>query len=77
MYLILSKELFHMEDAEIFKFSALHTAWKKSKSKYDRYVTPYIIRNAKRKFKLKSDKNYSSIRITLDFKEDLILIKKI
>ena len=68
----------HGMDAEIFKFSALHTAWKKSKSKYDKeHVTPYIIRNAKRKFQFKSNKNYSSIRITLDFKEDLILIKKI
>ena len=34
-------------------------------------------KNEKKKFNIKSKKNFSKIRITLDYKEDLILLRKI
>ena len=66
-------------DVEIFKFSALKEAYYKSKKSFEReHVTPFIINNKKfKKFNLRNSIDYSSLRITLDEKKDLILITKI
>jgi glutamate-1-semialdehyde 2,1-aminomutase len=66
-------------DVEIFKFSALKNAFEESKKNFEReHVTPFIINNKKfKKFNLQNYKDLSSIRLTLDEKEDLILIEKI
>ena len=65
-------------DIEIFKFKTLEQAWKNSKTKAEKeHVTVYMKKNEKKKFNIKSDKDLSKIRITLDYKEDLILLRKI
>jgi spore coat polysaccharide biosynthesis protein SpsF (cytidylyltransferase family) len=66
-------------DAEVFKFTALKEAYIKTKQLTEReHVTPFIINNKKfKKFNLKNFKNYSSLRLVLDEKEDFILIEKI
>ena len=62
------------------KFNALQKAFKKAKKKDQRqHVTPYIYQN-KNKFKIlniKLKKNYSKYRFTVDYPEDLNLLKKI
>lgn len=67
-------------DVEVFSFAALKEAWQKAGLLSEReHVTTYI-RNHLEKFKiknLKNKKNLSHIRLTLDNKEDFILIKKI
>lgn len=67
-------------DVEIFSFQTLETAWKKAKLLSEReHVTPYIWKNPD-KFKLKNFKNYenvSNLRLTVDTKDDFILISKI
>jgi glutamate-1-semialdehyde 2,1-aminomutase len=66
-------------DVEVFKFSALKDAYIKTTQSAEReHVTPFIINNKKfKKFNLKNDKDYSFLRLTLDEKEDFILIEKI
>ena len=66
-------------DVEVFSFSSLKKAWQKSFRKTDReHVTTYIIKeNSFKKYNLKNPIDYSSVRITLDYKEDLIVIKKV
>jgi glutamate-1-semialdehyde aminotransferase/spore coat polysaccharide biosynthesis protein SpsF (cytidylyltransferase family) len=66
-------------DVEVFKYSALKEAYIKTRLPTDReHVTPFIINNNKfKKFNLKNDIDYSFLRITLDEKEDFILIEKI
>ena len=66
-------------DVEVFKFSALKEAYIKARQLNEReHVTPFIINNKKfKKFNLKNFINYSSLRLTLDEKEDFILIAKI
>ena len=66
-------------DVEVFKFSALKEAHIKTRESAEReHVTPFIINSKKfKKFNLKNDKDYSFLRLTLDEKEDLFLIKKI
>jgi glutamate-1-semialdehyde aminotransferase/spore coat polysaccharide biosynthesis protein SpsF (cytidylyltransferase family) len=66
-------------DVEVFKFGALKEAHIKTRESTEReHVTPFIINNKKfKKFNLKNDKDYSFLRLTLDEKEDLFLIKKI
>jgi glutamate-1-semialdehyde aminotransferase/spore coat polysaccharide biosynthesis protein SpsF (cytidylyltransferase family) len=66
-------------DVEVFKFSALKEAYTKTGQSSEReHVTPFIINNKKfKKFNLKNYKDYSFLRLTLDEKEDFILIKKI
>ena len=65
---------------EIIKFNALQKAFKKAKKKDQRqHVTPYIYQN-KNKFEIlniKLKKNYSKYRFTIDYPEDLNLLKKI
>jgi glutamate-1-semialdehyde 2,1-aminomutase len=66
-------------DVEIFKFSVLKEAYIKAKLSNEReHVTPFIINNKKfKKFNLKDYENNSSLRLTLDEKEDFFLIEKI
>lgn len=71
------------QDVEVFRFSALETAWKHAKLKSEReHVTPYIRNNADGKgnnsfttFNYPSEKNYSHIRMTVDELKDLDLIE--
>jgi len=67
-------------DCEIFNFKALKESYRKSKSKIDKeHVTTYIKKN-KTKFKFRiyeNNKDNSKIRLTIDEKEDLKLLKKI
>lgn len=66
-------------DTEVFSFKALEKANYEATSKYDReHVTSYI--RESEKFKLSNylnDKDYSEIRLTVDWIEDFILIDKI
>ena len=66
-------------DVEVFKFGVLKEAYINAKKLTEReHVTPFIINNKKlKKFNLKSSIDYSTLRLTLDEKEDLILIEKI
>jgi glutamate-1-semialdehyde aminotransferase/spore coat polysaccharide biosynthesis protein SpsF (cytidylyltransferase family) len=66
-------------DVEVFKFSVLKEAYINAKKSEEReHVTPFIINNKKfKKFNLKNSIDYSSLRLTLDEKEDFILIAKI
>jgi len=66
-------------DVEVFKFSILKAAYMNAKKSEEReHVTPFIINNKKfKKFNLKNSIDYSSLRLTLDEKEDFILISKI
>jgi glutamate-1-semialdehyde aminotransferase/spore coat polysaccharide biosynthesis protein SpsF (cytidylyltransferase family) len=66
-------------DVEVFKFSILKEAYMNAKKSEEReHVTPFIINNKKfKKFNLKNPIDYSSLRLTLDEKEDFILIAKI
>ena len=66
-------------DVEVFKFSTLKEAHIKARQSTEReHVTPFIINNKKfKKFNLKHPIDYSSLRLTLDENEDLVLIAKI
>jgi glutamate-1-semialdehyde aminotransferase/spore coat polysaccharide biosynthesis protein SpsF (cytidylyltransferase family) len=66
-------------DVEVFKFGVLKEAYINAKKSSEReHVTPFIINNKKfKKFNLKNSIDYSTLRLTLDEKEDLILIEKI
>lgn len=67
-------------DIEIFSFKALKMVWKEAKLQSEReHVTPYIWKNPD-KFVLKNfenNVNLSSLRLTVDTKEDFLLISKI
>ena len=67
-------------DVEIFNFKSLEKSWKKAKLRSEReHVTAYIFKNPKL-FKIGNityEKDFSHLRLTLDEKEDLILIRKI
>ena len=67
-------------DVEIFSYDVLEKTWKNAKLKFEReHVTPFI-RNNKMNFKLgnlENNLNLSHIRITLDHKEDLVVIRNI
>ena len=67
-------------DVEIFTFKALNKAWLNAKSNLEKeHVTPYIINHPK--FKRKNFRHRTiynnKIRITLDTKKDLFVIRKI
>ena len=66
-------------DVEIFSFKILEKAWKETKKPSEReHVTPYL-HNSK-KFRLgefKNSQDLSSLRWTVDYKEDLELIREI
>jgi len=66
-------------DIEIFTYKSLVKAYKYAKSNYEKeHVTPFI-KNLKKikKLEFKNNEDNSNLRITLDYKEDYILIKKI
>lgn len=73
------------QDVEVFKYSALKVAWKEAKLKSEKeHVTPYIIKNSnfhnKSKFTSKNynenfNKEFSKLRMTVDYKSDLDAIK--
>ncbi len=67
-------------DVEVFSFKTIETLNRECTNKEDlEHVTPYIWRKKKRfkLFRFELNENLSSYRFTLDYKEDLILIKKI
>jgi glutamate-1-semialdehyde 2,1-aminomutase len=66
-------------DLEIFTFKSLRKAWINSKENSEKeHVTPYIINNDDfKKTNLFENKDYSNLRLTLDEKVDLDVIKKI
>jgi len=67
-------------DVEAFRFRALECAWKKARLPSEReHVTPYIWKNPD-KFAIKNIKNsvdYSHLRWTIDFYEDLCFAREI
>ena len=73
------------QDIEVFKFSALKAAWEDAKIQSEReHVTPYIRNNSDvmggKIFTAKNfpcEKDFSSIRMTVDEKQDFKLIKKL
>ena len=70
-------------DVEVFTFNALEIAWRESNLNSEReHVTPYIWKNSsffnKKMFKSKNYefyKNFSNIRLTVDYIEDFKLIE--
>lgn len=67
-------------DVEVISFDALKRAWKESSKDSDReHVTSYMLENASqfRIFNFKNPVFLSNIRLTLDFNEDLELVKLI
>ena len=65
-------------DIEIIKSNLLNEVSKKSFLKEDReHVTTYLKRNLKKINSFNYIKDFSNLRLTLDYKEDLLLIKKI
>ena len=67
-------------DVEIFSINSLKQAWKSSRKniRLREHVTTYIRENKNfKKFNLKYKKDYSFLRITIDYPEDLIVIKNI
>ena len=69
----------HGPDIEIFTFEALQTAWKEAKKSSEReHVTPYIYNNQKFKlFNHTSKNDLSNFRWTVDYLEDLELVRQI
>ena len=71
------------QDVEVFKFSALERAWEEATLKSEReHVTPYIRNNSDLKggelftaYDVKCHSNFNSIRMTVDEKVDLIVIR--
>ena len=67
-------------DAEVFSLKALSHAWSNLFNSFDReHVTKYFIRSNyfKKKNIFFEKKNFQNIRLTLDYKEDLILLNKL
>tara|TARA_B110000467_G_C18057471_1_gene334439 strand:- start:41 stop:670 length:630 start_codon:yes stop_codon:yes gene_type:complete len=67
-------------DTEIFTFNALEKAWNNAKLKSEReHVTPFMY-DPQNNFKIKKipyEKNYSNLRWTVDYEDDLEFVKKI
>ena len=67
-------------EVEIFSFNTLEMAWKNAKTSYEReHVTPHLYLNPKN-FKLKhiqQSKNLSHFRWSLDYENDMYLIREI
>ena len=66
-------------DVEVFNFNSLQLAYRNAYTRHDKeHVTPYIKRCRKiKKFNFSLSKNLSHIRLSVDEKDDLRLIKKI
>jgi spore coat polysaccharide biosynthesis protein SpsF len=71
----------HGMELEIFSFAVLQTAWQNAVTKYEReHVTPYIYQSHAENFalyELTAEKDWSHLRLTLDYWEDYLLIKSI
>ena len=69
----------HGFDLEIFSFNALFKAFKNAKSQYEKeHVTPFIRRNKKfKKMNILLKENFYFLRLTLDYREDLKVIRKV
>src|SRR3989344_4733861 len=66
-------------DVEIFSFRSLEKAWKESSPREREHVTTYIGKHQEifRIGNVFNEKDLSHFRLTLDYKEDLILIQKL
>lgn len=67
-------------DVEVFKFSALKRAWEESTDPKDReHVTFYFWKHGKNftTAMLDNEYNWGKYRITIDYKEDFIVVEKI
>ncbi len=66
-------------DIEIMTFQAVKKAYKKSKKQFDReHVTPFIKKNKDfKKYNYVNKKDLSHFRLTVDYPEDLVLIKRL
>jgi spore coat polysaccharide biosynthesis protein SpsF len=69
----------HGSDVEVFSFEALEIAWKEAKKSSEReHVTPYLYNNKKFKlFNHTSKNDLSQFRWTVDYLEDLELVRQI
>ncbi len=76
----LKKTFPHGLDVEVFSYKSLETSYLNSSSKIEKEHITQFIRKRPNEFKLvnlSSKNNLSDIRITIDEKEDLILVRKI
>jgi spore coat polysaccharide biosynthesis protein SpsF len=72
-------------DVEIFKFSALETAWKEATLLSDKeHVTPYIYRNSTfnngrlfSSYSFQHDVHYDNVRLTVDERPDYEVIRRL
>ncbi len=65
-------------DLEAFKFIKLEQAFKNAKSQFDKeHVTPYIKRHSLSNYNLFNKKDYSSMRITIDYPEDFRIFQNL
>ena len=64
-------------DIEVFSIKALKYAFENSRTKIDKeHVTKFMIRSKKvLKYNFKNEKNFSKLRWTIDFKEDLLFLR--
>lgn len=67
-------------DAEIMRFVALETAWREARDPFEReHVTPYLWRRPER-FRigtLQAEADLGNYRLTVDFPEDLALVRAV
>lgn len=65
-------------DVEVFSFASLEEAYFNADQLYQQeHVTPYIYENCQELFFQRDDQDYANLRLTLDTKEDYMLIKEI
>ncbi len=67
-------------DVEIMPFRTLNTVWKEAKSSHDREHVTLYMRNRPRKFRTGNfpyHEDISRVRLTVDNKEDLLLVRKL
>lgn len=68
------------EDVEVMRFATLERAWREASSEYDReHVTPYIYRHPElfRLGSVESAEDWSHYRWTVDYPEDLALVRAV
>ena len=67
-------------DIEVFRFEALQRAFNSAKKKSDlEHVTPFIWRNPEefRLYNFEAATDFSSVRLTVDYDEDIEVVKKV
>ena len=65
-------------DVEMFPFELLEQRIRKKISKFEKeHVTPFFINQKKKENNLFYSNNYSKLRLTIDTKDDYLIIKKI